>query len=63
MRDVTNVLADDGLNVTRADLRETSEPPHVRVSLSVQIEDMAQLNRALQRVGQLSNVLEAWRER
>ncbi|MDZ7747494.1 MAG: bifunctional (p)ppGpp synthetase/guanosine-3',5'-bis(diphosphate) 3'-pyrophosphohydrolase [Halofilum sp. (in: g-proteobacteria)] len=63
LRDVMNVLAEEDVDVVSAELRETDEPPHVRVHVSVRIRDMAQLDRALQRVGQLPNVLDATRAR
>jgi GTP pyrophosphokinase len=63
LRDTANVLAEDDVNVIRADVRDTGDPPHVQLSITVQIRDMAQLNRALQRVAQLQNVLDAVRER
>lgn len=61
LRDVTNVLAEDGINVIRADLDQHVEPPDARIELTVQIRDLAQLNRSLQRVSQLPNVLDAVR--
>ncbi len=61
LRDVTNVLAEDGINVIRADLDQHVEPPDARIELTVQIRDLAQLNRSLQRVSQLPNVLDAAR--
>jgi len=61
LRDCTNVLAEDGINVIRADLDQSVEPPDARVNLTVQIQDLAQLNRALQRLTQLPNVLDAFR--
>ncbi|PSQ91065.1 MAG: GTP diphosphokinase [Proteobacteria bacterium SW_6_67_9] len=63
LRDVTNVLVEDGLHVTRADTQATDEPPHVRLGLTVRIRDLSQLNRALQRLIQLNNVLDAMRAR
>ena len=61
LRDVTNVLAEDGINVIRADLDQHVEPPDARIEMTVQIRDLAQLNRSLQRVSQLPNVLDAVR--
>ncbi|MDX1609788.1 MAG: bifunctional (p)ppGpp synthetase/guanosine-3',5'-bis(diphosphate) 3'-pyrophosphohydrolase [Halofilum sp. (in: g-proteobacteria)] len=61
LRDVTNVLAEDGINVIRADLDQNVEPPDARIEMTVQIRDLAQLNRALQRVSQLPNVHDAVR--
>ncbi len=61
LQDATNVLAEGGVNVIRADLNETDRPPQVRLALTVQIRDMEQLNRSLQRLVQLPNVLEAER--
>jgi GTP pyrophosphokinase len=61
LRDCTNVLAEDGINVIHADLDQSVEPPDARVDMTVQIQDLAQLNRALQRLTQLPNVLDAFR--
>lgn len=61
LRDATNVLAEDGINVIRADLDQSVEPPDARIDMTVQIQDLAQLNRALQRLQQLPNVLDAFR--
>ncbi len=61
LHDATHVLGDVGANVIRADLDDSEAPPRVRLALTVQIRDMAQLQRALQRLGQLPNVLEAVR--
>ncbi|MEX1082203.1 MAG: bifunctional (p)ppGpp synthetase/guanosine-3',5'-bis(diphosphate) 3'-pyrophosphohydrolase [Halofilum sp. (in: g-proteobacteria)] len=61
LQDATHVLGDVHVNVIRADINDSDEPPQVRLSLTVQIRDMAQLQRALQRLSQLPNVLEAVR--
>jgi len=61
LRDVTQVLVEDEVHATRANVRDTDEPPLVRVELSVHIRDLSQLNRVLQRVTQLSNVIDAAR--
>ncbi len=61
LRDATNVLAEDGIDVIRADLDQSVEPPDARIEMTVQIQDLAQLNRALQRLVQLPNVLDAYR--
>lgn len=61
LQDATHVLSEGGVNVIRADLHEAGEPPQVRLALTVQIRDMAQLNRSLQHLSQLPNVLEAVR--
>jgi len=62
LRDATNVLAEDDVNVISADVADGAEPPRVRLSIRVQIRDMAQLNRSLQRLTQLPNVLDAVRD-
>jgi GTP pyrophosphokinase len=61
LRDATRVLAEDDVNVTRAEMHVT-HPPNARIELTVQIRDMAQLDRALQRLQQLPNVFEAVRD-
>jgi len=63
LRDVTTVLGEDGVQVTRAETHETQEPPLIRLGLTVRISDLTQLNRALQRLTQLNNVLDAVRAR
>ena len=62
LRDATTVLAEEDVNVIRADVEDTGEPPRVRLGLTVQIRDMAQLNRSLQRLVHLPNVLDAVRK-
>ncbi len=60
LRDTTRVLAEDDVNVTRAET-QALDTPRVRIALTVQIHDMMQLRRALQHLQQLSNVVEAVR--
>ena len=60
LRDATRVLADDDVNVIRAET-VAIDPPHVRIELGVQIHDMTQLQRALQHLQQVPNVLDAVR--
>ena len=60
LRDATRVLAEDDVNVTRAETRSV-DPPRVRIELTVQIHDMTQLQRALQHLQQLPNVVDAVR--
>jgi GTP pyrophosphokinase len=60
LRDATRVLAEDDVNVTRAEMH-MKRPPAARIELTVQIRDMAQLDRALQRLQQLPNVFDAVR--
>ena len=61
LRDITNVLAEDGIDIIHADLDQQVEPPDAHIEMTVRIRDLAQLNRSLQRIGQLANVLDAVR--
>lgn len=62
LRDITHCLGEDGINVTRADLVAGRRAPEASIHLTVEIRDMGQLNRALQRLDQLPNVLSAERK-
>lgn len=59
LRDITEVLARDQINVTAVNLRTHDQVAQAR--LSIQVADLAQLKRALQAIAQLRGVLEARR--
>lgn len=61
LRDVTGVLADERVNVLRADTRTDVSDQSVHMDLRVEVRDSVQLSRVLGRLGQVSGVLEARR--
>lgn len=63
LRDITQVLSDIGINIVDAGMDSVPDNPSIVIRLSIQVRDMAELNRALQRIDQLPNVIEAVRSR
>jgi GTP pyrophosphokinase len=61
LRDVTGLLADEKVNVVRADTRTDSRDHSVRMELRVEVRDSAQLSRILDKLWQIPSVLEARR--
>lgn len=61
LRDITQVLTEKGVHIADAGIDATDDAPRVRVRLTIQVQDMAELNQVLQRIDQLPNVLEAVR--
>ncbi|MHB1239288.1 MAG: GTP diphosphokinase [Gammaproteobacteria bacterium] len=62
LRDITTILAGENINVLAANTRTSAADRHARMDLTLEISDMAQLSRALGRIGQLRNVLEVHRK-
>ncbi len=61
LRDVTQVLTENGIHIVDAGIESVPDEPRVLIRLRILVRDMAELNRALQRIDQLPNVLEAVR--
>ncbi len=61
LRDVTGLLADERVNVVRADTRTDPSSHRVRMDLRVEVRDSAQLSRILDKLCQVPSVLEARR--
>jgi GTP pyrophosphokinase len=63
LRDITVVLANDGVNVIAMNTLTNQEDLLADILLTVEIEDLNMLSRALNKINQLTNVLEAKRHR
>ncbi len=63
LRDITIVLANDGVNVTAMTTLTNKEDLLADIVLTVEIEDLNMLSRALNKINQLPNVVEARRHR
>jgi len=61
LRDVTQVLTENGVYIGHAGIEHLDDAPRVRIHLTIRVRDMTELNRALQRLDPLPNVLEARR--
>ena len=62
LRDITNILANDRINVMGVNTVTSRQDYIARMQLSVEIADIGQLSRVLGKIGQLPNVLEARRK-
>lgn len=63
LRDITVVLANDGVNVTAMHTLTHREDLLADILLTIEIEDLNMLSRSLNKISQLPNVLEAKRHR
>ncbi|HHB12659.1 MAG TPA: bifunctional (p)ppGpp synthetase/guanosine-3',5'-bis(diphosphate) 3'-pyrophosphohydrolase, partial [Chromatiales bacterium] len=61
LRDVTGLLADERVNVLRADTRTDPKDHSVRMELRIEVTDATQLSRILGKLSQVPSVLEARR--
>jgi GTP pyrophosphokinase len=61
LRDVTQVVANEKLNVTELGSHEVERDQIARIFMRLEVRDLQQLSRVLDRIGQLSNVVEARR--
>ena len=61
LRDIATVLAAEHINVLASHTRAREADPQARMELTLEISDIAQLSRALRRIGQLRNVVEVHR--
>jgi GTP pyrophosphokinase len=62
LRDITSILANEKINVLAVQTRTDRHDHTARIDLSLEIADIAQLSRILDRIGQLANVLEVRRK-
>ncbi|MDS4027208.1 MAG: GTP diphosphokinase [Candidatus Contendobacter sp.] len=62
LRDITSILANDQVNVLGANTLTDKETSIARMGLTLEITDVVQLSRVLDRIGQLPNVMEAYRK-
>jgi GTP pyrophosphokinase len=61
LRDITSILANEKINVLSVSTRTDRMELRARIDVSLEIADMGQLSRILDRIGQVPNVLEARR--
>ncbi|GBE11337.1 MAG TPA: GTP diphosphokinase [Gammaproteobacteria bacterium] len=61
LRDITTILAGEGINVVAADTLTDRAERRARMDLTLEITGIGQLSRALNRIGRLRNVLEVHR--
>jgi GTP pyrophosphokinase len=62
LRDITSILANDQVNVLGANTLTDKETSIARMGLTLEITDVLQLSRVLDKIGQLPNVMEAYRK-
>jgi len=62
LRDITSILANDQVNVLGANTLTDRETAIARMGLTLEITDVVQLSRVLDRISQLHNVVEAYRK-
>ena len=62
LRDITSILANEQVNVLGANTLTDRETSIARMGLTLEITDVVQLSRVLDRIGQLHNVVEAYRK-
>jgi len=62
LRDITSILANEQVNVLGANTLTDRETSIARMALTLEITDVLQLSRVLDKIGQLRNVMEAYRK-
>ncbi|MBK8754346.1 MAG: GTP diphosphokinase [Candidatus Competibacteraceae bacterium] len=62
LRDITSILANEQVNVIGANTLTDRETFIARMGLTLEITDVVQLSRVLDKIGQLPNVMEAYRK-
>jgi GTP pyrophosphokinase len=62
LRDITSILANDQVNVLGANTLTDRETAIARMGLTLEITDVVQLSRVLDKISQLHNVVEAYRK-
>ena len=62
LRDITSVLANDQVNVLGANTLTDRDTSIARMGLTLEITDVVQLSRVLDKISQLHNVVEAYRK-
>ncbi len=62
LRDIASILANDQVNVLGANTLTDKETSIARMGLTLEITDVVQLSRVLDKIGQLPNVVEAYRK-
>ncbi len=62
LRDITSILANEQVNVIGANTLTDRETCIARMGLTLEITDVVQLSRVLDKIGQLPNIMEAYRK-
>lgn len=62
LRDITSILANEQVNVLGANTLTDRETSIARMGLTLEITDVLQLSRVLEKISQLRNVMEAYRK-
>ena len=62
LRDITSILANEQVNVLGANTLTDPESLLARMELTLEITDVLQLSRVLDKIGQLRNVMDACRK-
>jgi GTP pyrophosphokinase len=62
LRDITSILVNEQINVLASNTRTNTHTGLARMSLSVEISDVMQLSRTLDRIAQLPNIIEVRRK-
>jgi len=62
LRDITSILANEQVNVLGANTLTDRDTSIARIGLTLEITDVVQLSRVLDQIGQLPNVMEAYRK-
>ncbi|MGB4945686.1 MAG: GTP diphosphokinase [Candidatus Competibacter denitrificans] len=63
LRDIASILANDQVNVLAAATQTRKETAIAHMGLTLEITDVVQLSRVLNKIGQLANVVAAYRKR
>jgi GTP pyrophosphokinase len=62
LRDITSILANEQVNVLGANTLTDRETSIARMGLTLEITDVVQLSRILDKIGQLPNIVEVYRK-
>ncbi|MGI9331690.1 MAG: RelA/SpoT family protein [Gammaproteobacteria bacterium] len=61
LRDITTAIANEKVNVTGIDSKTAQRDTIARVDVTIEVDDLSQLGRILDRLGTLKNIIEASR--
>lgn len=62
LRDITSILANDQVNVLGANTLTDKGTTMARMGLTLEITDVVQLSRVLDKIAQLPNIVDAYRK-
>ena len=63
LKDMTNILAQEHINILRTNTRTRTEDQSVIMEITLEVHDLGQLSQALDRISEVHNVLRARRTR